>query len=98
MAAQSELRVDELLQRADSQLIQTGALGLREALGGKLRQQRLLLGTPNRDTMLFIENFERSKDAEFHASAGPLLAQTYPPALSCANGRSPRCYRAAAAQ
>ena len=62
------------------------------------RQQRLLLGTPNRDTMLFIENFERSQDAEFHASAGPLLAQTYPPAFNCANGRSPRCYRTAAAQ
>ena len=43
--------------------------------------------------MLVIENFERSQDAEFHASAGPLLAQTYPPAFRCANGRSPRCYR-----
>ena len=62
------------------------------------RQQRLLLGAPNRDTTLFIENFERSQDAKFHAIAGPLLAQTYPHALSCANDRTPRCYRAAAAQ
>ena len=57
-----------------------------------------MLDTPDRDTMLFIENFERSQDAEFHASAGPLLTQTYPPAFSCANGRPPRFYRAAAAQ
>ena len=40
MTAQSELRLDELLQRTHSQLIQTGALGLREPLGGKLGKRR----------------------------------------------------------